>query len=112
MEKLQLITHPYPTQPKFFLLSITYEKGQKAAEAQLLIAGPLSNCNRGQPQSGGKTMANCAPAWPPAYQKTARAQITGVGKIWSGWQALLDMSSGYPVTDKAFWQTIWLIQTV
>ena len=41
MEKLQLITHPYPTQPKFFLLSITYEKGQKAAEAQLLIAPPL-----------------------------------------------------------------------
>ena len=54
MEKLQSITLPYPSQPQFFLLSITYEKGQKAAEAQLLIAGPLSNCNRGQPQSGEK----------------------------------------------------------
>ena len=41
MEKLQSITLPYPSQPQFFLLSITYEKGQKAAEAQLLIAPPL-----------------------------------------------------------------------
>ena len=84
MEKLQSITLPYPSQPQFFLLSITYEKGQKAAEAQLLIAGPLSNCNRGSHSPEEKQWLIARPLDPPPTKKLRAPKLQELEKYGLG----------------------------
>ena len=100
--------------PAHLLLMLRYEKGQRGAQAQLLIAAPHSNCNRPEPQSGEKQWLIALPL-DPHHQKTERTNYRSWKKYGLAGNHYFDLSFcsiGYPASllDLAFWQPIWFKQ--
>ena len=77
--------------PAHLLLMLRYEKGQRGAQAQLLIATPHSNCNRPEPQSGEKQWLIALPL-DPHHQKTERTNYRSWKKYGLAGNHYLDLS--------------------